>query len=105
MIKTIAIIILVLSLLDLTASYLYVNQFSKKYPTVDPTIIEANPILKYSMKHFGVQKGMIFGGIIVFAIVLLVSLSIKENGLYYMAGVFSMMLIYHTLNFKLLLTT
>lgn len=102
MLKTIQIIILILSLVDLTCSYLYVNSFHNKYPEQDPTIIEANPILKMSMKYFGITNGMIFGGLIVFGILTLLVLSLKENGLYYLAGLFSMMLVYHFLNFQLL---
>lgn len=103
MLKTIQIIILVLSLLDLTASYLYLNKFNKIYPEYDATKLEANPILKYSIKNLGIQKGMIIGGLIVFGILLLLVLSVADKYLYYFAGVFSMMLVYHALNFKMLL--
>ena len=103
MLKTIQIIILVLSLLDLTASYLYLNQFNKMYPKHDATKLEANPILKYSIKNLGIQKGMIIGGLIVFGILLLLVLSLADKYLYYFAGLFTMMLVYHALNFKMLL--
>jgi hypothetical protein len=102
MITKIQIIILILSLADISASFLYVNQFHNKYPEQDPTIIEANPILKFSIKQFGIKLGMIFGGIIVFGIMLLVVLNVKPNMHYYLAGVLTMMCIYHFLNFKLL---
>lgn len=102
MITKIQIIILVLSLLDLTASFLYVNQFHNKYPNQDPTIIEANPILKYAIRVFGINIGMLVGGLIVFGIVLLLTLNLKVNYLYYIAGLFSMMIVYHVLNFRLL---
>jgi len=103
MLRTIQIVILVLSLLDLTASYFYVNQFHKMFPKRDSSQVEANPILKYSIKSFGVKEGMIFGGILVFFIVVLLVLNITDKYLYYLAGVFTMMLVYHGLNFKLLL--
>jgi hypothetical protein len=72
------------------------------YPKQDATIIEANPILKYSMKALGINIGMLVGGLIVFGIVLLLVLNIKRELCFYMAGLFSMMLVYHVLNFKLL---
>lgn len=103
MLKTIQIAILVLSLLDLTASYLYINQFHKMYPEHDATKLEANPILKYSMKNFGIKTGMIIGGLIVFGILLILVLSVADKYLYYFAGLFTMMLVYHVLNFKMLL--
>jgi hypothetical protein len=102
MLTKIQIIILVMSVLDLTASFFYLNTFHSKYPTQDYTQLEANPIIKISMKHFGLITGMIIGGIIVFLIMLLLVLSVKENHHYYLAGLLSMMLVYHYLNFKLL---
>jgi len=105
MLTKIQIIILILSLLDLSLSYLYINTFHNKYPEQDPTIIEANPILKNSIKHFGIVKGMIFGGLIVFSILLLIVLSAKENYHYFIAGALTLMSVYHFLNFQLLRTT
>lgn len=99
MIKLIIIVILVMSILDLGATYAYVNAFHTKFPNLDYTSLEANPILKMAMKQFGLTKGMIIGGIIVFAILLLIVLSAAESWLYYIAGLFSMMIVYHFLNF------
>ena len=102
MLTKLQIIIIVLSLLDLTASYFYVSTYHDKFPNANYTQIEANPILKMSLNLFGIEKGMIFGGLIVFSIMLLVILTLKINFHYYLAGVLSMMLIYHLLNFNLL---
>lgn len=102
MLTKIQIIILILSLVDLTASFFYVSTFHAKFPKEDFTQIEANPILKNSMKYFGITKGMLFGGIIVFGILLLLVLSMQENYHYYLAGVLTMMNLYHWLNFNLL---
>lgn len=98
MIKLIIIIILVMSILDLGATWYYLKFFNNKFPTIDFKTLEANPILKLAMTHLGLTKGMIVGGIIVFVILLLITLSIADRWLYYLAGVFSMMLIYHLLN-------
>ncbi len=98
MIRLIVIIILVMSLIDLGATYLYLNTFHTKFPTLDYKALEANPILKLAMTQFGLVKGMIIGGIIVLAILVLIVLSISDNWLYYLTGVFSMMLVYHLLN-------
>jgi hypothetical protein len=99
MIKTIAIIILIMSIIDLTATYFYVTTFHTKFPTLDYTTLEANPILKMSWKTFGLNVGMIVGGIVVFAILTLIVLNISDEWLYYLMGVFSMMIVYHLLNF------
>lgn len=98
----IQIIILIMSLVDLTCSFFYVNTFHTKFPSQDPTVIEANPILKYSMKQFGIKIGMLFGGAIVFGLLLLLTFRLQEKYLYYLAGAFTMMIIYHFLNFRLL---
>lgn len=103
MIKLIIIAIIILSLLDLGATYLYINSFHKKFPTLDYTTLEANPILKLCMKYFGLTKGMLIGGIIVLVILLLIVFSLVEKWAYYLAGAFTMMLIYHFLNFSQLL--
>ena len=94
------IIILLMSLADLTATYLYVSTFHNKFPTLDYTSLEANPILKAAWKQLGLNIGMIVGGLIVFTILLLVVLSTPDKWLMYLAGVFTMMLIYHLLNFS-----
>lgn len=94
------IIILIMSLIDLGATYLYVSSFHQKFPTLDYTVLEANPILRYSWKTLGLNLGMIVGGLIVFAILTLIVLNIPEKWLYYLSGVFTMMIIYHFLNFS-----
>lgn len=100
MIKTISIIILVLSILDLSATYLYISNFHKKFPQLDHIALEANPILRTAMRHFGIAKGIIYGGVVVFLILLLIVLTSTEKWLYYLCGALSMMLIYHFLNFS-----
>ena len=72
--------------------------FHNKFPELDYTTLEANPILRMAMKQLGLGKGMLVGGIIVFTILILIVLTISEKWLYYLLGVFSMMLIYHFLN-------
>ncbi|HED05839.1 MAG TPA: hypothetical protein ENI61_04050 [Ignavibacteria bacterium] len=104
MLNKIQLIILGLSLSDLIASYFYINIFHKKYPKQDPTIIEANIIIKLFIKKLGIKKGMIFGELIIFAIMLLIVLNINSNSQYFLLGTLSMMLIYHLLNFNLLKT-
>lgn len=102
MLTKIQIAILILSLMDLTASFFYVSTFHAKYPDKDYTMIEANPVIKMALKLFGVTKGMLFGGAIVFGIVVLLAFSAKENLQLFMAGMLTMMNAYHWLNFRLL---
>lgn len=105
MLTKIQIIILVLSLLDLSASYLYITKFHQKFPEQDPTIIEANPILKMAIREFGINVGMLVGGLLVFGIILLLVFNAKQNLRYFLAGMLTMMNVYHWLNFNLLRIT
>lgn len=100
MIKTIIIMILVMSLFDLGATYLYVSKFAQKFPQLDATKLEANPILRTTMQHFGIQKGMLIGGIIVFVVLFFIVIGLTERWQYFLAGALAMMLIYHFLNFS-----
>lgn len=96
----IQIVILIMSVLDLTATYFYASTFHEKFPKLDYTTLEANPILRMSWRHFGLNIGMIVGGIIVFALLTLLTLSISDKWQYYLFGALTMMLIYHFLNFS-----
>ena len=97
-IPTIEIIILIMCLIDLWATYNYVHEFNKKFPKLDYKTLEANPILRKSWEWFGLNTGMIIGGIIVFTLVLFLVFTLVTNWKWYFMGVFSMMLIYHILN-------
>lgn len=98
--KTIQILILIFSILDIGATYLYVSSFHNKFPTLDYTALEANPILRLSWRQWGLNIGTLIGGAIVFTILLLIVLNTKDNWLWFLMGVLSMMLIYHLLNFS-----
>ena len=97
-IPIIPIIILVMCLVDLFATYNYVATFNKKFPKLDYKTLEANPILRKSWDMFGLNKGMLIGGIIVFLIVCVMVFTLTNEWRYFFMGAFSMMLIYHLLN-------
>lgn len=99
MITKIQIIILILSIIDLIATYFYISTFHTEFPKLNALNLEANPILRLAMGKLGILLGMIVGGIIVFAILCLIVLSVPEKWLWYLCGVESMMIIYHLLNF------
>ena len=99
MINWIQIIVLILSVLDLTATYFYVSTFKTEFPKLDYTVLEANPILRISWKLWGLNIGMIIGGLIVISLLSLIVLSAKIEWQYFLFGALCMMLIYHFLNF------
>ena len=94
----IPIIIMIMCLIDILATYNYVNTFNKKFPKLDYKTLEANPILRNSWNLFGLKIGTIIGGLIVFSLVVILSFTINKEFQYYFMGVFSMMLVYHLLN-------
>ena len=91
---------MILSILDLTATYFYVSTFHNKFPKLDYTTLEANPILRMSWKKLGLQAGMIVGGLIVFGLLSLLAWSLSEKWSYFLLGTLAMMCIYHLLNFS-----
>lgn len=100
MITKLQIIMIVLSLVDLTATYFYISAFHTKFPQLDYLSLEANPILKMSMQKLGLPWGYVLGAVIVFAIFLLLIFSITEKWQMFLTGALSMMCIYHILNFS-----
>jgi len=84
--KLIPIVIMILSLVDLTATYFYVSTFHAKFPSLDYTALEANPILRMAWQKFGLPLGMILGGAIVFALLSLIALTASEKMTYFFFG-------------------
>lgn len=102
-IQIIPIIILVMCLIDITATYNYVNTFNKKFPKLDYKSLEANPILRTSWNMFGLKVGSLIGGTIVFLLVFFIAFNLSKEWQYFFMGVFSMMIIYHILNWNQLM--
>lgn len=96
----IQIAILLLSIIDITATHFYVSTFHAKFPKLDYTQLEANPILRFSWKTFGLKLGSIIGGIIVFSILFLLIYNINPKWQYFFLGMLTMMVVYHLLNFN-----
>jgi hypothetical protein len=94
----IEIIIICMCIVDLLATYNYVNTFNKKFPKLDYKTLEANPILRNSWNLWGLKLGTIIGGTIILGLVVILAFTLTINFKYYFMGVFSMMLIYHLLN-------
>ena len=103
MISKLQILLIVMSLIDLTATYFYVSTFHNKFPTLDYTSLEANPILRMAWQKLGLTWGTIVGGAIVFSILVLLVFTISDKWRMFFAGTLSMMCIYHLLNFSQLL--
>lgn len=103
MLKTVVIVVMIMSLLDLGATYVYISTFAHKFPELDAISLEANPILKLAMRQLGIEKGMIFGGIVVFLLLLIIITSLPEKWQFFLAGVLATTLLVHLLNFNQLI--
>ncbi len=102
MIKIIHILVVGLFLMDMILCYRYVNAYKKMYPKSAWWLAEANPILKYLMKTFGLLDGMVYGGMIIFGI-LITSVSLLPD--YYgvfLLGMYFMNNTYHFVNWQAL---
>lgn len=103
MINKIQIIVLLLSISDIVLTGLYIHTFHKKFPDLDYTVLEANPIIKLALKRFSIPIAMIIGGLITFSILTLLILSAQDKWHYFFLGALMMMNIYHFLNFSQLI--
>lgn len=96
----IKIAIIIMTLIDLTATYNYVSAFHKKFPEQNHLSLEANPILRTAWSKFGLERGTIYGGVIILGLSLLVMMIFSREGLFFYAGTLFMMIIYHGLNWQ-----
>jgi len=87
-----------LFLVDMTLTYRYVKAYKKMYPKNKWWLAEANPILRTSMKHMGLGKGIIFGGTIILTILIISTRLLPDYYLVFLLGMYSMANVYHFAN-------
>ncbi len=93
-------IIILLSCIDLLLSYLYLRQFIKMFPKTNYIILEANPLIRLSLKLFGFPKGMFISSPFVIVMWIVIVSLLSYEWLYFAMGILSMMLIYHYVNYN-----
>ena len=101
MITTIIFIMIVLFFTDMTLSYFFLKD-CRKVTKGDWTLIEANPIIRYFLREFGLGYGILIGSGFVFAILLVIVSITNEHMHYFLAGIYYMMCAFHFLNFMAL---
>ena len=94
----IRIIILILSVIDLSLTYKYLKTFKDMFPEKDYTLLEANPIIKLCLKKFGFPTGMFISAPIIFILLFIAIVIISTEWHYFAMGLFVMMIIYHFCN-------
>jgi len=69
----ITIILMTFSLVDLSATYYYVNKYLKWQPEKPYKLIENNPLLVFLWKTFGFHLGMFIGSTIILSSIYIIS--------------------------------
>lgn len=100
--KTMALIVLGIFLIDMLLTYRYVKAYKKMYPKSEWYLCEANPILKSSMKAYGLEDGMVIGGFILGMMLIIILTIISVEWQYFLFGLYSMVNIFHLVNWKAL---
>lgn len=98
--KLIFILITGAFLLDMFMSYNYIKTYKNLYPKNDWTLAEANPILRFCLKSYGLEKGMVIGSIILFSFISILIVLLNENFRYLLLGMFIMGNIFHFVNWQ-----
>ena len=68
-------ILMIMSTIDLVATYLYVNRYREWQPNKPYNMIEKNPLLVFLWNNFGLEIGMIIGAVIIWALIFLIGKS------------------------------
>ena len=100
MISTLHLLILATFLMDMFLTYRYVGSYRKLYPESDWTLAEANPILRISMKHLGLEKGMFVGGGSILVILILTVGNFPYYYGWFLLGMYFMANTYHFVNYR-----
>jgi len=64
--------LLSLSVIDLSATYYYVNTYKTWQPNKSFNLIENNPFLVFLWNTFGLKLGMVLGAIIILALIFII---------------------------------
>ncbi len=85
--------------LDLILTYKYLKIYAAKFPDKDFTVIESNPLIRFTIKQFGVGHGVAAGGVIILGILIILLKLLPVNWKFFLAGVYYMMVTFHLTNF------
>ncbi len=92
------IIILVLFFLDMYLSHSYIGMYKEKYPKNDWTLAESNPIIRFCIRKFDLDKGMFIGGMLITFILFVVFAIARVEILYMMIGMYWAVNVQHFVN-------
>ena len=92
-------IVLGLFMIDMFMSYSYLEKYQERFPKNDWTLAEGNFIIRFFLKKYGLDMGMMMGSVVVVCI-LLGSLLIIDNILYefFLIGLYYSTNMHHVAN-------
>lgn len=102
MIRLIYLFVVGLFIMDMLLTYRYVKAYKEMYPQSQWWLAEANPILKFLMKDFGLGWGMICGGTVIFFILIVSTRLLPDYYLMFLLGMYFMNNTYHFVNWSAL---
>ena len=102
MINWILIYIIFAFILDMYLTYCYAGYYKNRNPDKDWTIVESNPIIRNFWKRFGLEIGSLLSFFVILIILSIIIEMVSSQWLYFIAGVYSMMVVYHFVNFNAL---
>ena len=85
--------------LDLVFTYKFLKIYKIKFPKKDYTVVEKNPLIRSLVRTFGLGEGMVYSGLIIFAIVVWLLRVIAYEWKYFLLGAYYMMIAFHLMNF------
>ena len=92
--------VLGLFFIDMLFSYFYIKRFRERHPDKDWSVVEANPLLRYNIKTFGLEKGMIIGSIMLLTILGIILVYANNNFKFFLIGVYFMVNVQHVVNWN-----
>ncbi len=85
--------------LDLFLTYKFLDLYRTKYKGDDYVKAEANFLIRYCIRKFGLKQGIIISGTIIFLLLLVLIAILPKEWKYFFAGVYYMMVVFHFSNF------
>ncbi len=86
------------AILDLVLTYNYLRIYRRKFPDKNYIVIEANPLIRWGIRNFGLSNGVAYSGMAILFILGLLLYYLPSNAKWFLAGAYYMMVTFHLTN-------
>ncbi len=83
---------------DLWLTWQFLDIYRERFPKKDYTAVETNPLIRFCVRKFGLNGGMIISGFVIMIILIWLLTVLPYQWKYFMMGVYYMMVAFHLLN-------